>query len=328
MGSQAINNMMALRRGGMPPQTPMQAYQDAVARESTLRLREKADARAEAQNQRQQETHDTALDPAWEYNALRDAGLLPDDMDFVTYEKQFGKKSASDPAAWREWVNFSTLSPDQQKQYLQLKRQNQLVDTGGDSVGILNPDGSVLRVTDPGEIAALNEWMKMRESRGEGVGSGIAKVDNDFRNIADSGGFLEMEDSIENTRRLLADIAAGKYDDTGPLIGTLNTFFGSEQNARLARQTMIATLENLKQTNLAPVSNEEIKMIKEMFANVDRTPEQNAAVLQDVLDMMERKMAIVNRKRDYWEKHETLSGFGIRRDRPDTKTGPDRPGGG
>jgi len=105
-------------------------------------------------------------------------------------------------------------------------------------------------------------------------------------------------------------------------------FFGDPQVAGLNMESTIQALENLKITNLAPVTEKEIEMIRDLYAGIGRDPEQNAQLLAQAEKMLTQKMELINKKGQYWADNEgTLRGYGTRRwsKSPPKRSGPERP---
>ena len=143
---QGIQNRANAMRNQPVTRSATQAYQETVQRNALLRqqermakLREAQEARLTGAEGRAQEAHDANMDPAWEYNALMEAGLLPEDMDFTAYQTKFGKTAASDPSAVREWRYYNSLNENEKAEYLQMKRAAQLVPFGGGTQGVVGP---------------------------------------------------------------------------------------------------------------------------------------------------------------------------------------------
>lgn len=83
------------------------------------------------------------------YQELADSGQTPDavlayqaGIPVDAWKAQYKQETSDSPANIREWEIYSKLPPEQQKQYLAMKRAQQVKDFGG-YFGNVNVDGSV-----------------------------------------------------------------------------------------------------------------------------------------------------------------------------------------
>jgi hypothetical protein len=196
--------------------------------------------------------------------------------------------------------------------------KNEVIDVGGvPYMKITSPGGEVDMYPLSEGATDYRQDMLAGEAGASERGKRIAQTDADFTDFADSGQIEELEGQIESTRSLLDEIRGGGFQNTGPLEGIWSQFWGDPETARLRAKSILRTLQNLQITNLAPVTEKELALVQDMYANIDRDPEQNIAILQDALEMLERKMEIVNRKGRYFYDKGTLRGFGTSRFAPE-----------
>jgi hypothetical protein len=124
-----------------------------------------------------------------------EAGLTPGTPEFQQYVyeiKPVGSGSPSDmPSNVREYEYFSKLPPEQQQQYITMKRAQQTLDLG-DRFGVLNP-------TQPGQVGSeIRKNLVDAEAQkelGQSIGSQAASAGSDV-DAADSA--LEIVDSLRN----------------------------------------------------------------------------------------------------------------------------------
>jgi hypothetical protein len=128
---------------------------------------------------------------------------------------------------------------------------------------------------------------------------GAAFGDLQVKTIADISGQLgKTKDSLMATDRLLKEFESGKYDgDVGAIAGRIKQFF-DPQTAELMSQEMTQVLQNLQITNLAPVSNYEIDLMRKMWASPFMNEEQNIAVLKKVKEIQQAKASALRRTMD------------------------------
>lgn len=105
----------------------------------------------------------------------------------------------------------------------------------------------------------------------------------------------DAQAQFNRTRELLTDLEEGKYDGKlGPLRGRITQFFDPDV-AMLRMQGINEALQNLNIANLAPVSNFEIGLIQQLYANPNMTVEQNKAVMKKLATVQQRKVEALNR---------------------------------
>ena len=128
---------------------------------------------------------------------------------------------------------------------------------------------------------------------------GAAFGDLQVKTIADVSGQLgKTKDSMIATDRLLKEFESGKFKgDVGAITGRIKQFF-DPQTAELMSQEMTQVLQNLQITNLAPVSNYEIDLMRKMWASPFMNEEQNIAVLRKVKEIQTAKAAALRRTMD------------------------------
>ena len=101
------------------------------------------------------------------------------------------------------------------------------------------------------------------------------------------------------------------FQNTGPW-EQFYTTWSDENTAELAADSIYETLMNLQVTKLTPVSNEEIKMISMMWADVAKDPKANIGALKSA----ERRLATVlnelqNKRKHWFANEESLKGYNL-----------------
>jgi hypothetical protein len=145
-------------------------------------------------------------------------------------------------------------------------------------VQVTNPDGTTsLRPMTPQELdyrTGVIGTEKRTASTAEGLGKQTADLRGEINKMATT-----LPSLIKNTDQLIADIEAGKYQDTGPLKGRITEYW-SPEIADLQFKATEQVLQNLQITNLAPVTIKELELMGQLYAGAYKTPEQNLAVLR------------------------------------------------
>jgi hypothetical protein len=107
-----------------------------------------------------------------------------------------------------------------------------------------------------------------------------------------------VESSLRGAEEFLGRFEAGEFNRTGPLTGALNDRLGDVGTAVLAAKEIDAVLQNLQITNLAPVTEKEIELLRKMYASTNRTPAQNKAILREIIKARKAKKAALSQIRD------------------------------
>lgn len=92
-----------------------------------------------------------------------------------------------------------------------------------------------------------------------------------------------VQSGLNTTENLLSRMDNGEFSGTGPLVGQARDYMGDVGTAVLQAETVNQALLNLQITNLAPVTEKEIELIQKLYANINRTPEQNKAILREII---------------------------------------------
>jgi hypothetical protein len=192
---------------------------------------------------------------------------------------------------------------------------NEIVNVGGVSYVKETLPGGEPRFTPLDEYQTNYRQGQIEGEEGSKVkGTEYAKRDQAFLDFVDTGELDRMEQSIANTERLLQEMDNGEYQNTGYFEGPVRKIFGDPEAAKLEFNAMAQALENLQITNLAPVTENEIEMIKQLYSSIGSDPAQNKAILGEALRVLKEKQALVNKKGEYFANNNgTLRGFGTNR---------------
>jgi hypothetical protein len=221
-----------------------------------------------------------------------------------------------------EWLKANPNATDEQKAAAldNIIRAPIRYDTGGGGVGVtggVTPGGGAggrTTLVSPEEATANDAANKSAVTTADVSARGFEERDQAFLDLVDSGNIDELEQGLANTKLLLQEMESGRYDGTGPIEGPLKMFFGSPENARLQFDSISQALQNLQITNLAPVTEQEIAMIQDLYAGIGRDPKQNAELLKRATRMLEQKIALINKKGEYFaNNNNSLRGYGTSR---------------
>ena len=206
------------------------------------------------------------------------------------------------PANVREYQFFSGLNPEDQKQYLAMKRAGQIVDLGGGGVGYQGPDGQ-MRVLVPPETATgrdANRAGAMTTAEGTAKTS-TAQVDEGIAATWGAADAYRMAESMASTAEQYLDMLDKGQIDTGPINAMLYNWFGvgTEELAAMGADQIDQVLKNLQIVNLAPVTEKELGMVMRLWADIAKQERPNKGLLkrtiersQNVMEMAKRDAAI------------------------------------
>ena len=164
----------------------------------------------------------------------------------------------------------------------------------GQMVMIPGTEGFKPIANDPFNVGA------MEESKGQ------AQVDVKFKETADieSVKLKSLRDKLANALQLVQSGDAL----TGP--GTV--FFGEkwdEDSARIQAAQLLATVQQLKDSGLAPVSNADFQNLEKIFGDLSRGQAVNAALLEDAVATVDNQLAALTDKYQWYINKGTLRGY-------------------
>lgn len=202
-----------------------------------------------------------------EYEFARQNGYNGSFTDFM----QLGQVSAQPPANIQEWDRFSRMTPEEQARYLQMKRADRWLDTGGANVRI-DPVTGMPAYEVPNTLPP-----KDQAERDASAASNVMTI-NELRSIIEPGGLLDQ--STGSGVGAARDAVAGMF-------GKSTT--GAEAIAQL-RPIAHRVLMNVPRFS-GPQSDRDVQAYREAAGQVaDPTlpvPIRKAAV-RTIIDLMEK----------------------------------------
>lgn len=164
-------------------------------------------------------------------------------------------------------------------------------------VQVTNPDGTTsIRPMAPQELdyrTQVIEDEKRAASKAEGLGKQTADLTGEINKVV-----LSAPGLIKQTDQLIADIEAGKYNDTGPITGRIAEYW-SPEIADLQFKATEQVLQNLQIVNLAPVTIKELELMGQLYAGAYKTPQQNLAVLKYLNSRMKERTKRMRKLSNY-----------------------------
>ena len=308
MAGAALDNLAT----GQNRYNPIQQYQAAVASQANQRLERARLNRSE--------------DPYWAFEEGKRRGIIPPDMDFFTYRDR-ARQGRFKPTTYapdmgtingKKVMVATKYDPNHDKcvtEQLELPegfvpdQKFQSADVGSGIYALDPVTGEPIsyykRNLKPGEQPDV-----MREqSAAQTQGTAQANQDAEFRTAAASLPSLEL--ALQDTLDLKNQIEGGQFQNTGFFEGRVGRFTDKE-TAKLYAKQVLQSLQNLKITNLAPVTEQEIRMIEGLYASVLQDPEANIGALEAAAEMLQKKIANVRTMGDYWMQNgNTLKDYGI-----------------
>lgn len=146
------------------------------------------------------------------------------------------------------------------------------------------------------EQADYERVIETQQQAGEvGKKFGAAQVDT-LVNASEQ--YANVSTGLSQATDLLNRFKAGEFEGaTGPVSGRFGQYFNPD-TAQVQAMEMSEALANLGIENLAPVSNYEIDLIRRMYASSFSTPEQNIAILEDLVRVRKAKKAALRKALD------------------------------
>lgn len=191
------------------------------------------------------------------------------------------------PANVREYQFFASLSPDEQEQYMQMKRSGQIIDLGGGGVGYRDPNGQMRVLVKPEEATTRDAMNKGAVTSAEGTSkTATAQVDAGIEGTwAAADAYAMGESMVQTAEEYLRQLDAGTLN-TGPLDSLLYNWFGvgSEELASMGADQVAQALKNLQIVNLAPVTEKEMGMVMRLWADIAKQETPNRGLLKKAIE--------------------------------------------
>jgi hypothetical protein len=315
-GANNMNNMAM----GRPTQNPIAAYQQAVAAQSVANQNKRQHEQAMqvgAQNLKKGELGieqaEQNLDPFYKYNEAKKQKLIPDTMSYAEFLKIGGRtidttspiKNMERRGQLQSAVTNATTPEEREAAEAELKvfdnyvrapqmyaaggGQQERVGAGGESDVLVGAGTATGREANlAGSKTTAQEQAKTREEQVRGGLTG-ARQSREAYKIA--------EDMLTVTDEYLSKFD-GKGDDdidTGFVNGMMLNIFGigSEELGSMNADSIATVLQNLQITNLAPVTEKEIALVMQMWADISKSESVNKGTLTRAKKRTERLMDMI-----------------------------------
>ncbi len=155
-------------------------------------------------------------------------------------------------------------------------------------------EGGIPLPQDPAQQAAI-----MRQ---KAIGENDAKFEGAVQVQAP-----QLMGSVNRLTNLTQMIDKGDVS-TGVLVGSVYKL-ADPQTALLEAESIQSSVEALNGSGLAPVSNKELEVIREMFASANKTGTINKVLLERSLNIAKRQLATLQSKDAYFREKGTLEGW-------------------
>jgi hypothetical protein len=117
----------------------------------------------------------------------------------------------------------------------------------------------------------------------------------------------QLMGSVGRLESLIKSVESGDAS-SGVLVGSVYKLT-DPQTAILEAESIAQSVEALNGSGLAPVSNQELKTIREMFASASKTGEINKVLLNRSLQIARKQLATLGAKDAYFQQKKTLEGW-------------------
>lgn len=105
---------------------------------------------------------------------------------------------------------------------------------------------------------------------------------------------------IADLKELITAYERGDFDSTTGWVDSIYGKYGTEEGAAAEFRAVATTLDNLQITKLTPVSNEEIKMVRQMGEDPSVSVKANIGRLKEMVKRMEKGLILMQPKIDYF----------------------------
>lgn len=299
MFGQGVNNIMAMRRGGMPQQSPMQAYQNAVLQQAMQEKQMAAMQQQQQLNALRMQSQQQQLNPFYDFETARERGYVPQEMTLAEFQ-QMNLRPESSTSVIKNFQAWSQLNPNatpeqQRAAFDNLARAPQIVPTGGGGQMAYSPVSGPRQIVDPAQATAAEAGLAGAERQAE---TDVDVNQRQLNDALDQTWALKDAYGVANRMSEISDqylqmLETGAVDTGLAQSFMLNTFgVGTEELAAMNAEAVNSVLENLQITNLAPVTVQELRTVAGLWADIARQPEPNMGVLKRAI---ERSKAVMER---------------------------------
>jgi hypothetical protein len=146
--------------------------------------------------------------------------------------------------------------------------------------------GQAVFLASPGQVGAMAGEVAKGEQSGTKIGAGEGQQISDTKNAlwGFETAYGDVQSMLDNSERWIQQIDSGQIE-TGPINAWLYNTLGMNAGdvAGLKTAQIAEGLKNLQTTNLAPVSNVELALIMQMWANIASGKDANRATLEEAI---------------------------------------------
>lgn len=238
---------------------------------------------------------------AEEFEARKRARLLQEQItnQKLQEQMQYGMGS-NDPAAIREWKIYSSLSPDDQQRYLQMKRSDQIMNLGG-QLAVRSPIGGIAE-TYP--VTPKPEQMPAFKAEQKGAVAKAAAQAESEKELSERQASLPRLEQVVEQLRGLSKEATYSLPKQAIDWTAAQTGFGATKGAT-ARTQYQSIIDNeilplLRQTFGAQFTEREGQSLKATLGDVNKTPEEKQAVLDSFISAKMGQIETLKRQKDLY----------------------------
>lgn len=202
------------------------------------------------------------------------------------------------PAAVQEWNYFNQLPPDQQKQFLGLKRAQQVINLGG-TQAVLDPTGGI---KESYQVTLKPEQMP-ETKREQAAAAEVGKEEG----IAQAN-LQSLESNLPNLEKLVAELseigktatytAAGRASDAARRELGLPVGEGAEARRKYISKVDNEILPLLRQTFGAAFTQKEGETLKNTLGDPNVSPSEKDAILQSFIQSKYSQIESLKRRAD------------------------------
>jgi len=221
-------------------------------------------------------------DPALvaEFKYAKTQGFTGSFQDYIKSKQS----PVQQPSAIQEAEYFAKLTPEQQRQYLEVKRAQatpfQQTEQGGATGAFDRRSGAFTPQVAPEQNQAAAAALKAAEAGGAAGG----KIDAE-RAATFQQDLNVIDDEILRTQRLLTEFKGGKYQ-TGPIAGRFPNVRTPAQN--LKRESAKDTIKGISSATFGSLTEGERKFIQELGINEINNEESNIDLLEERLTGLQK----------------------------------------
>lgn len=202
------------------------------------------------------------------------------------------------PANVREYQFFAGLNPQEQSQYMTMKRSGQILDLGGGGVGYRGPDGQTVVLVAPETATGRNvtEAGAVEGAKGDAK-TNTSQLDTGIAESYAAADAYSMAESMGNTAQEYLTMLDNGEVDTGPINAMLYNWFGmgTEELASMGADEIEVALQNLQIVNLAPVTEKELAMVMRLWASIGKQERPNRGLLERTIRKTQSVMRMAKR---------------------------------